>query len=415
MKSVLIYIFVFFINLTCFSQEWRVFYAETDLDGLGLSFIEVDEQTNSVWLCNYKLARKFNQGEITTVYDMREMANLTDVEAVYIKNDTVYAASALHGLFMFENNVHTWLSSNLHSGKDIFIDKDDTIWVATSGFNQHAFYGFKNGNYTFYNQFNTGLNDASISNIIKDKYDRFWCTHATVGNTGNGVGYKNTNNQWFEFYSHNSNLPTSLVTDVYLDKSDVIWVATKYGFCRFDEVAQDWIVYDKSNTNLPSDYITDIDFDKQGRMWVMMKDTGLAYSYNYTDWVVFDDSNSPLTFNDNHDNEFLIDTLDNVWVRDWNDLKVLSLDGFGDTWLSAETPKTNEVTIKVYPNPATNVLNITGINANIMEYKVHNLMGQAQNVLVNNNQIDVSLLVKGTYFLQIKTENSIVTKRFMKK
>lgn len=71
--------------------------------------------------------------------------------------------------------------------------------------------------------------------------------------------------------------------------------------------------------------------------------------------------------------------------------------------------------VKVYPNPASDVVNIqAGNNQNIQTMKVLNIAGQViQEVVVNNNvaQVNVNSFDAGVYFIQLTTDNGIVNKK----
>ncbi len=56
--------------------------------------------------------------------------------------------------------------------------------------------------------------------------------------------------------------------------------------------------------------------------------------------------------------------------------------------------------VKVYPNPATHILNVTG---DIKQVTMYNSLGQIVNTRLFNNQIDVSSLVNGIYHMVITT------------
>jgi hypothetical protein len=59
----------------------------------------------------------------------------------------------------------------------------------------------------------------------------------------------------------------------------------------------------------------------------------------------------------------------------------------------------SDISFRVYPNPATDVLNISGLNANRIVVK--NLLGQAVlNTTARNNRVDVSALHPGVYFIE---------------
>lgn len=79
---------------------------------------------------------------------------------------------------------------------------------------------------------------------------------------------------------------------------------------------------------------------------------------------------------------------------------------------------TNEVkkeTFAIYPNPANDVLNITKVSNNA-KFEIHNAVGQlVKDGTINNNQVRVSDLVKGTYIITIKDTNISENIKFIKK
>lgn len=71
--------------------------------------------------------------------------------------------------------------------------------------------------------------------------------------------------------------------------------------------------------------------------------------------------------------------------------------------------------VQVYPNPATEVLNITKVSDNA-KFEIHNAVGQlVKSGLISNNQVRVAELVKGTYLITIKDKEITETVKFIKK
>ena len=71
-------------------------------------------------------------------------------------------------------------------------------------------------------------------------------------------------------------------------------------------------------------------------------------------------------------------------------------------------------TFSIYPNPATDVLNVNA-NSNIQSVEIMNIMGQAiQTINVNdmNTQINTSSLSNGVYMLRVTTENGVINQKF---
>lgn len=82
----------------------------------------------------------------------------------------------------------------------------------------------------------------------------------------------------------------------------------------------------------------------------------------------------------------------------------------------SNTASLNDATLtnfKIYPNPAINFIRLNGIG-NIEKFTVFNTLGETILKGNFNNQIDVSNLSKGIYFLNIKSKNQIYTKKFIK-
>ncbi|WBV61891.1 M43 family zinc metalloprotease [Chryseobacterium camelliae] len=79
---------------------------------------------------------------------------------------------------------------------------------------------------------------------------------------------------------------------------------------------------------------------------------------------------------------------------------------------------TGEVKIQnfgVYPNPATDILNITKVSEKA-KFEIHNAVGQLVKAGdIKNNQVRVAELVKGTYIITIKDNNLNESIKFIKK
>ena len=72
--------------------------------------------------------------------------------------------------------------------------------------------------------------------------------------------------------------------------------------------------------------------------------------------------------------------------------------------------------ISIYPNPVNNgTINIQSQNALELDYEVVNLLGQQiLKGTISNDQIDVSQMSAGSYFLILKSEGRNVVKKFIK-
>ena len=79
----------------------------------------------------------------------------------------------------------------------------------------------------------------------------------------------------------------------------------------------------------------------------------------------------------------------------------------------------SEKNVSIYPSPAINNITIDIENGiNITSLKVFNVLGKnVINQIVDKSdkyELNISKLENGLYFVEINTENGIVTKKFMK-
>ena len=95
---------------------------------------------------------------------------------------------------------------------------------------------------------------------------------------------------------------------------------------------------------------------------------------------------------------------------------------FTDIFEETTSGRANQLTeISIYPNPATDILEITSGNENagIQELSIYAVTGKKiETVKAQNSrkvQVDISYLQTGIYILLLKTENATETLRFIKK
>jgi hypothetical protein len=77
------------------------------------------------------------------------------------------------------------------------------------------------------------------------------------------------------------------------------------------------------------------------------------------------------------------------------------------------TDKFNKEAIVIYPNPAKDRIIVQNTNT-IDELLVYNIQGQLVNSIKNSNQIDISSLPIGQYFIKIESNGIITKKQFTK-
>ncbi|MCW3168721.1 M43 family zinc metalloprotease [Chryseobacterium sp. 09-1422] len=93
--------------------------------------------------------------------------------------------------------------------------------------------------------------------------------------------------------------------------------------------------------------------------------------------------------------------------------------GYGSKTFTTQFLSTEDVvktkSFGIYPNPATDVLNITKVSDKA-KFEIHNAVGQlVKSGTINGNQVRVAELVKGTYIITIQDKNISESIKFIKK
>ena len=73
----------------------------------------------------------------------------------------------------------------------------------------------------------------------------------------------------------------------------------------------------------------------------------------------------------------------------------------------------NSALIKIHPNPATNLLTISGLD-NIDSVKVYSVLGRLEKEVFNTQQIDISDLASGLYLIKVSNGSNTHTKKIIK-
>lgn len=73
-----------------------------------------------------------------------------------------------------------------------------------------------------------------------------------------------------------------------------------------------------------------------------------------------------------------------------------------------------QIALSIYPNPATDILNIK-TQDRIVNIGIYDMSGKLINAKENNGQVNVTMLPKGTYLLQVVTDKAVYQQKFIKK
>jgi ligand-binding sensor domain-containing protein len=367
--------------------NWTVYNtSNTGLASNYISAIAVDGQGN-IWIgadCNYCYPHyyylaKFDGVKWTTYATPFNYPRFRRVRTITIdKSGRVWIGTEPYatspgsgyfdgGLFVFNGTnwtVYDFFNSGLGSSsvRDIAIDKQGNLWIATGPFengwrtfnvgglvkfdgvnwtiyNDSTMGGLSNNvvaiaideggnkwigtgwgglvkfdgvNLTVYNTSNSGLPSNLVRAIAIDKQGNKWIGTGPYWNGSAWVGgglAKFDGVNWTVYNTSNSGLPDDDVYAIAIDGVGNKWIGTGWGLAKFDGV--NWTVYKTSNSGLPDDYVWAIAIDDSGNIWIGPYYGGLV-KFDGIKWTVYNTSNSGLP--DNTVTAIAIDGQGNKWI-----------------------------------------------------------------------------------------------------
>ncbi|KAA0128731.1 DUF5074 domain-containing protein [Chryseobacterium sp. SN22] len=90
--------------------------------------------------------------------------------------------------------------------------------------------------------------------------------------------------------------------------------------------------------------------------------------------------------------------------------KILSVTSSSSVLATAETRK---LEFSIYPNPATDILNIK-TREKVLKVSVSDMSGKSVNAPLSSGQVNVSMLPKGIYMVTVQTEKALYQQKLMK-
>ena len=100
----------------------------------------------------------------------------------------------------------------------------------------------------------------------------------------------------------------------------------------------------------------------------------------------------------------------NVTIPFISDFIYTTLDCNEETYVNE-----NELSVEVYPNPVSEVLNVVVFDP-ILDLKVMNMIGKHFSLNISSDgKIDVSTLIPGVYYLEVKIRDKVLVTKFVKR
>lgn len=302
--------------------------------------------------------------QITIIKEIETESNHINAIACDSKN-RIWVATR-NGVFVYDaNNLEKITDIPKISGeiKGICINSNDDVY----SFDKNNFlFTYKNNKWNIFESINnlTNLEDCGILSCLSvDSKDTLYAL------TEYGL-WKNVDKKWEKINKLNEIAPANLFwayNKLFIDKNDNIWVSSNhYGVIK--NSGDDWQLINESNSCITSNNIIKVFVDENSNEWYATRYNGVAVKYNNSSYI---------------DNPVLLPN------------------------------------IKLYPNPAENILYIDNIY-NDCSISIQNILGQ---ILIKTNllksdaglsTIDISHLTKGIYILKIRDNQKVITKMFVK-
>ncbi len=198
------------------------------------------------------------------------------------------------------------------------------------------------------------------------------------------------------------------------DKDGGIWYLDGNGRLSYFN-GTTWNTIDSPTTGTPKTFI--VDNDKN--IWLLS--TIGMHTYNGSTWTTYTPSNSPISAGDmayvqNEQPMLMQDKNKNIWMLIHETFYVFNPTGLVDIPLAPsgvdEQPAPSDG-ITLYPNPTSTTFTISGISS-VLGYNIVNTMGMEvlppQEFVSGKQEVDVSGLVAGVYFVQMRTASGMMTK-----
>ncbi|RYM33880.1 T9SS type A sorting domain-containing protein [Brumimicrobium glaciale] len=399
----LFYILLIFVSFPLHSQ-WITIKGENYHNHSAFNHFSIDPYTNNIWLVSPFLASVFEPNGTVITFGENELGDREPGDEFnfgFTEGHTFFTKN-IYGLFSFDNYQKQLLYSSV-SFNEITTDKDTLFITGISG-------------YVLKYRLISGIENTNLN--------------ATQCAAKNGFLYTNRGSY---FYVDNNGIDSPIWQDSFSlgaptdlmefdNETDTVFLGFNNGITKFyDGIGYDTIT-PNNTTNMPSPNILEIEFDKDNNLWVAFGDVNDDFialgKLENSDWSeVYTAANSPINFDEFYGFEF--DTLGNIWVASGKDLHTLE-NSNSPAWLSNIEYAMDEPQISVYPNPASDALNIQ-LPASVQKAEV--LIGDINGKVVLKqilnsqgiNSINIEKLEKGIYILNVIAEDNQWQEKFIKK
>lgn len=289
--------------------------------------------------------------------------------------------------------------SNTYLVRDVLLDSENTLWLATQNL---GLIEIKNNNITYHNTTNSPFTEDQIWSVTEDRFGNIW-----AGSSEEICKYDKTS--WVEHHDAQANNWAfgGATQNIYFDENNILYCTSwANGLTKYD--GNTWSVYQSQNSDLPDNNIKHI-YASDGLMY--LSTSGGFSIFDGTNFENYDKDNSGLM--DNQCNQITKDQFGNIWISSSQGLNIFNKTGI----VNAITNFKSESKLSIYPNPSSEILNISA-DKPINNIEIFNTLGKRvyYKQAINHNlaTINISQFEKGLYYVVINGHSNKTSKVFIK-
>jgi ligand-binding sensor domain-containing protein len=268
--------------------------------------------------------RDAGSGELLRVFSDADGMPGNNVMALLAETDGGLWVGTWDGGLGYHDAGGHWQTIPMLAGERITAivkDKQGQIWVGTYGEDEAAFdYDLNpgrvfrrhlDGNWTVFgpDNSNSALSQKSIvTSLYVDTQDELWVTTYHTG-----VLHRDSSGQWESFNRYDDdNLPQTWdFFAVAIDSQGTLWIGSREGLARRDNTGS-WTTLTASDMGLPDNMIRTLKADTAGGLWIGTGNAGLVYRSADGQWQYYNPDNTPLT--SSYIRSLLLDPEGGAWV-----------------------------------------------------------------------------------------------------
>ena len=386
----------------------------------------LNDDDNNTWIGTKRNAVKKTDSQFYSVFNKRVNALIQDKERViwtlFDSGDTCLLKMKTNANTVFDS-LNSPLNNNKINTFKLAVDNNNLLWITTGN---NGLYKYDGTSFTNYNTTNSAIPSNKINQLVFDYGNNLWggSTNGlfkfdgvtwTVWNRANSniptnlvyaLAFDSSNTLWFScmdenwifgvefgegltcfdgqtmstYKTDNSGLLSNTIGSVYVDKKDIVWLATYgAGLMSFDKTNK-WTSYNVTNSGIASNVVQGIEQDKSGNLWMGHDDAGIS---------VFNPDSFTLPVNDK-DERYLSLV---VFPNPVNDDLYVNFKTNGEWNVQASVYDLNGKLIHVFPGQKT----VNG--SQILHYNLRGILTSSQLYIIylkfNNNQYYAKFLYLG--------------------